>query len=45
VVMNNARLMEEVEKMVAKSKANVADTDAVREPFVIRRSGTPVPPN
>jgi hypothetical protein len=45
VVMNNARLMEEVEKMVAKSKANVADTDAVREPFTIRRSATPVPPN
>jgi imidazolonepropionase-like amidohydrolase len=45
VVMNNARLMEEVEKMVAKSKANIADTDAVREPFLIRRSATPVPPN
>lgn len=45
VVMNNARLMEEVEKMVAKSKANVADSDAVREPFLIRRAGTPVPPN
>lgn len=45
VVMNNARLMEEVEKMVAKSKANVADTDPVREPFLIRRGGTPVPPN
>ncbi len=45
VVMNNARLMEEVEKMVAKSKANVADSDAVREPFLIRRGGTPVPPN
>jgi len=45
VVMNNARLMEEVEKMVAKSKANVAEADAVREPFVIRRSATPVPPN
>jgi hypothetical protein len=45
VVMNNARLMEEVEKMVAKSKANIADTDAVREPFLIRRGATPVPPN
>lgn len=44
VVMNNARLMEEVEKMVAKSKASVAEADAVRAPFVQRRAATPVPP-
>lgn len=44
VVMNNARLMEEVEKMVAKSKASVTEPDAVVAPFVPRRATTPVPP-
>jgi hypothetical protein len=44
VVMNNARLMEEVEKMVAKSKANVTEADPVRAPFVPRRATSPVPP-
>lgn len=34
VVMNNARLMEEVEKMVAKSKEKAPKTDAVRAPFL-----------
>lgn len=34
VVMNNARLMEEVEKMVAKSKEKGPKTDPVRAPFL-----------
>lgn len=44
VVMNNARLMEEVEKMVTKSKANVTEADPVRAPFLQRRATSPVPP-
>jgi imidazolonepropionase-like amidohydrolase len=36
VVMNNARLMEEVEKLVAKSKEKAPKTDAVRAPFQVR---------
>jgi imidazolonepropionase-like amidohydrolase len=36
VVMNNARLMEEVAKMVAKSKEKAPRTDAVRAPFLPR---------
>jgi cytosine/adenosine deaminase-related metal-dependent hydrolase len=45
VVMNNARLMEEVEKMVAKSKINAPATDAVRAPFLIGQPRAPsVPP-
>ena len=38
IVMDNRRLMEEVERMVAESK-RVAATDAVSEPFVIIQSG------
>jgi hypothetical protein len=34
MVMNNARLMEEVEKMVARSKEKAPKTDAVRAPFL-----------
>jgi hypothetical protein len=46
VVMNNARLMEEVEKMVAKSKVNAPATDAVRAPFLIGAPKAPaVPPD
>lgn len=41
MVMNNARLMEEVEKMVAKSKEKAPKTDAVRAPFLPK--GTIVP--
>ncbi|MGQ0765856.1 MAG: amidohydrolase family protein [Gemmatimonadota bacterium] len=45
VVMNNARLMEEVEKMVAKSRLNAPVTDAVRAPFLIGPARAPtVPP-
>jgi hypothetical protein len=36
VVMNNARLMEEVAKMVAKSREKAPRTDAVRAPFLPR---------
>lgn len=41
VVMNNVRLMEEVEKMVAKSKEKAPKTDAVRAPF--QQKGTIIP--
>jgi hypothetical protein len=41
VVMNNARLMEEVEKLVAKSKEKAPKGDAVRTPFLPK--GTVVP--
>jgi hypothetical protein len=34
VVTNNARLMEEVEKMVLKSKQNVPAANAVTAPFL-----------
>jgi hypothetical protein len=34
IVIENARLMEEVEKMVAKSKQNVPAANAVTEPFL-----------
>jgi hypothetical protein len=34
VVMDNAKLMAEVEKMVAKSKEKAPKTDAVRAPFL-----------
>ncbi|HEX7122521.1 MAG TPA: amidohydrolase family protein [Gemmatimonadaceae bacterium] len=36
IVINNARLMEEVEKMVAKSKEGVPAANAVTEPFLPR---------
>ena len=45
VVTNNARLMEEVEKMVAKSKANVTTADPVVAPFVNRGTRPAVVPN
>jgi hypothetical protein len=45
VVMNNARLMDEVERIVAKSKANAPTTDAVRAPFQFGAPRAPtVPP-
>ena len=34
IVIENERLMEEVERMVAKSKQNVPATNAVTEPFL-----------
>jgi imidazolonepropionase-like amidohydrolase len=34
IVIENARLMEEVEKMVSKSKANVPAANAVTSPFL-----------
>ena len=36
IVVNNARLMEEIEKMVAKSKATVSPANVVTEPFLPR---------
>jgi hypothetical protein len=36
IVINNARLMEEVAAMVAKSKANQPAADAVTEPFIVK---------
>lgn len=45
IVMNNARLMEEVEKMVAKSRLSAPATDPVRAPFLLAPSKAPtVPP-
>ena len=41
IVMNNARLMEEVEKMVAKSKDKAPKTDAVRSPFQLKGKVVP----
>jgi len=35
IVINNARLMEEVAKMVSKSKAGV-EVDVVSEPFTVK---------
>lgn len=45
VVIENARLMEEVEKMVAKSRRGVPATNAVTEPFLPARGGRPIVPN
>jgi dihydroorotase-like cyclic amidohydrolase len=45
VVTNNARLMEDVEKMVAKSKASVTDADPVTAPFVGKAPKANVVPN
>lgn len=45
LVTNNARLMEEVEKMVAKSKASVTEADPVRAPFVGKTPKANVVPN
>ncbi len=36
IVMNNARLMDEVERMVAKSKEKAPKIDAVRGPFQVK---------
>ncbi len=45
VVMNNERLMEEVARMVAKSKENAPVSDAVRAPFLLLPGGkVPVVP-
>ena len=44
VVTNNARLMEEVERMVAKSKANVT-SDPVTAPFLRGSPRATVVPN
>ena len=44
VVTNNARLMEEVEKMVLKSKQNVPAANAVTAPF-LGKDGKPIIPN
>ncbi|MGQ0647084.1 MAG: amidohydrolase family protein [Gemmatimonadaceae bacterium] len=41
VVMNNGRLMEEVEKMVARSKEKAPRTDAVRAPFLPKSGVVP----
>lgn len=43
IVIENARLMDEVEKMVAKSKQNVPASNAVTEPFL--RAGRPIIPD
>jgi hypothetical protein len=40
--VENAKLMAEVERMVAKSKQNVPAANAVTEPFL--RSGRPIVP-
>jgi hypothetical protein len=40
IVIENARLMEEVEKMVAKSKQGVSPVNAVTEPFLPKAAGT-----
>jgi hypothetical protein len=45
VVTNNARLMEEVEKIVAKSKATITAADPVTEPFVPKTQKAGVVPN
>ncbi len=45
IVTNNARLLEEVEKMVAKSKASVTTADPVTAPFVLKGQRTTVVPN
>jgi hypothetical protein len=42
IVIENARLMDEVEKMVAKSKTNVPAANAVTTPFL--RNGKPIIP-
>lgn len=42
IVIENARLMDEVEKMVAKSKANVPAANAVTGPFL--KDGKPIVP-
>ena len=44
VVTNNARLMEEVEKMVLKSKQGVPAANAVTTPF-LGKDGKPIVPN
>ncbi|MGH7695478.1 MAG: amidohydrolase family protein, partial [Gemmatimonadaceae bacterium] len=45
IVTNNARLLEEVEKMVAKSKATVTTADPVTAPFVLKGQRPAVVPN
>lgn len=45
IVTNNARLLEEVEKMVAKSKASVTTADPVVAPFVLKGQRQAVVPN
>ena len=45
IVTNNARLLEEVEKMVTKSKASVTTADPVVAPFVIKGQRPAVVPN
>ncbi len=45
IVTNNARLLEEVEKMVAKSKAAVTTADPVTAPFVLKGQRPAVVPN
>jgi hypothetical protein len=43
IVIENARLMEEVEKMVAKSKQGVPASNAVTSPFL--NNGRPIIPD
>ena len=45
IVTNNARLLEEVEKMVTKSKAAVTTADPVTAPFVLKGQRPAVVPN